>query len=57
MPRPMFVVHGISARERYDGVAANLFEVENERFVVQIVFDTRPYVVSGLSQICEVYVY
>ena len=35
MSRPVFLNHGISARERYDGVAANLFEIENERLVVK----------------------
>ena len=34
MARPMFFADGSSARERYDGVAANLFEVENERFAL-----------------------
>ena len=36
MARPILFAHGTSARERYDGVAANLFEVENERFVAYI---------------------
>jgi len=31
MARPILFAHGASARERYDGVVANLFEVENER--------------------------